>query len=304
MRIIISSLVTVTLVMAPTAAQASWLSEITGIHIDIPNGTVSVSAPKPQAIVPMLQNLPKDAAQALLNPAGNVLATAIRISRNTARGNEQQIPPQIRAQLAPFFPQQVLDRARFNTSKASLSLPAAINLVNEGNSVTLDDLIVFSDGNAASNPIMWAHELTHVMQYMNMGIEGFANVYTATGGSGLESQAREVEGRVASALRNGGPALNVSVTSGAFSQPLTPNVIQRQAQFAFPAANCGMWQGAPGGALVQNVCPIPIMVTSFGVMGPYGPTPVPCNFNCVVPPGVTVPFNGAPAPVIGFTFVY
>jgi hypothetical protein len=41
--------------------------------------------------------------------------------------------------------------------------------VNERNSVTLDDFIVFSDGAAASNLIMWAHELTHFMQYMEHG---------------------------------------------------------------------------------------------------------------------------------------
>lgn len=290
----------------PAAASASWLSEISGIDIDIPNGRVSVAPPKPQAIVPMLQNLPKDAAQALLNPAGNALATAIRISRNTARGGEQSIPPHIRAQLAPFFPPQVLDHARFNTSKASLSLPAAINLVNEGNSVTLDDLIVFTDSNTANNPVMWAHELTHVMQYMNMGVEGFANIYTLTGGSQLESQARDMQNRVDAALQSGGPAqpMNVSLAPGAFSQPLTPNMIQQQAQAVYPAVNCGRWQSVPGGALVQNACPIPIMVTSFGVMSPNGPVPVPCNFNCVVPPGVTMPYGGAPAPVVGFTFVY
>jgi len=302
----LSTIVAFALVITPTAASASWLSEISGIDIDIPNGRVSVAAPKPQAIIPMLQNLPKDAAQALLNPAGNVLATAIRISRNTARGNEQPIPQHIRAQLAPFFPSQVLDRARFNTSKASLSLPAAINLINEGNSVTLDDLIVFSDSSAANSPVMWAHELKHVMQYMNMGVEGFANIYTLTGGSQLEGQARDMQNRVAAALRNGGAAqpMTVSLASGAFVQPLTPNMIQQQAQAFYPAANCGVWQGVPGGALVQNVCTVPIMVTSFGIMGPYGATSVPCNFNCIVPPGARMPFGGAPAPVVGFTFVY
>jgi hypothetical protein len=174
--------------LIPSTAQASWLSEITGIGIDIPNMTVSVKPPKPEAIVPMLQNLPKDVGQALLNPAGNALAFAIRASRSSAGGGAQPIPPHIRAQLAPYFPSQVLDRARYNTNKASISLPAAINLINEGNTVTLDDLIVFTDAQAANDPILWAHELTHVMQYQNMGVEGFANVYSLTGGDQLESQ--------------------------------------------------------------------------------------------------------------------
>lgn len=289
---------------APTAARASWFSEITGIDIDIPNGTVRIAPPKPQAIPQMLQHLPQDAAQALLNPAGNALAVAIRVSRNTAGANAQPIPPAIRAQLAPFFPPQILDRARYNTSKASLSLPAAINAINEGNSVTLDDLIVFSDGAAASDPLMWAHELTHVMQYQNMGVEAFANVYTLTGGSDLERQARDMANRIAVALQNNAQPLNVTLASGAFTQPLTVTQMQQQAQAYYPAANCTQWQASPGGALVRNLCPVPIMVTSFGIAGPYGTVAMPCNFNCVVPPGYTVPFGPAPGPVVGFTFVY
>lgn len=308
MRKSLACVVTISLLVAPLPARASWLSEITGIDIDIPNATIRVNPPKPQAIPEMLRNLPNDVGQALLNPSGNALAFAIRASRNSAGGGAQAMPPGIRAQLAPYFPAHILDIAKYNTNKASLSLPAAINLVNEGNTVTLDDLIVFTDNEAASNPVLWAHELTHVMQYQNMGVEGFANVYTLTGGSQQESQARDVESRVAQALSNNSPYQNqpmaISTSPGAFSQPLTVNQMQQQAQAFYPPAMCGTWQGVPGGAMVHNSCPIPIMVTSFGIIGPYGPVPVPCNYNCIVPPGFTMPFNGAPAPVVGFTFVY
>ncbi len=294
--------------LLPTSANASWLSEITGINIDIPNSTVSVSRPKPEAIPEMLQNLPKDVGQALLNPAGNALAFAIRASRATAGTDARPIPPNIRAQLSAFFPPAVLDRARFNTNKASISLPAAINLVNEGNTVTLDDLIVFTDNQQANNPVMWAHELTHVMQYSNMGVEGFANVYTLTAGSGLEQQARDMEKRVRQAINSGAPRSNwgmtVSASTGAFTQPLTIGDMQQQAQLFYPPAACGIWQGVPGGAMISNSCPVPILVTSIGVAGPYGPTPLPCTYNCIVPPRTTMPFMGVPAPVIGFTFIY
>ena len=287
--------------------QASWLSEITGIDIDIPNSTVRINPPKPQAIPQMLQNLPKDVGQALLNPAGNALAFAIRTSRNTAGGGARPIPADIRGQLSPYFPPQILDLVRYNTNKASLSLPAIINLVNDGNTVTLDDLVVFTDSNAASDPVLWAHELTHVMQYQNMGVEGFANIYTLTGGSQLEGQARDVQNKVSQVLASNSSNsqnLNIQMAPGAFSQPLTVNNMQQQAQQFYPPSTCGTWQGIPGGALVYNSCPIPILVTSFGLMGPYGPVPVPCNFNCVVGPGLTVPFSGASTPVIGFTFMY
>lgn len=308
MKRLFSYLVIASFALAPTVVQASWLSEITGIDIDIPNATIRINPPKPEAIPEMLQNLPKDVGQALLNPSGNALAFAIRASRNTAGGGAQPIPAHIRGQLSPYFPAHILDKARYNTNKASLSLPAAINLINEGNTVTLDDLIVFTDSQAANDPILWAHELAHVMQYQNMGVEGFANIYTLTGGSELESQARNVQNRVAASLASNVPTGNqpmaFSVSPGAFSQPLTVPQMQQQARAFFPAGTCGTWQGVPGGALVYNSCPVPIMVTSFGVVGMYGPVIMPCNFNCIVAPGATVPFGGAPSPVVGFTFIY
>jgi hypothetical protein len=63
------------------SAQASWVSEITGVNVDLNRGTVSIKPPNLAAIPPMIQNLPKDVGQALLNPAAPALATAIRFSR-------------------------------------------------------------------------------------------------------------------------------------------------------------------------------------------------------------------------------
>lgn len=62
-------------------ATASWLSEITGVDIDLNRGTIAVRPPNLDAIPQMIQNLPKDVGQAMLNPAAPVVATAIRFSR-------------------------------------------------------------------------------------------------------------------------------------------------------------------------------------------------------------------------------
>jgi hypothetical protein len=67
------------LVCVAVPAQASWLSKITGVHINPSKGEFKVERPDISAIPEMLQNLPKDAAQFFLNPAGAALAEAIRI---------------------------------------------------------------------------------------------------------------------------------------------------------------------------------------------------------------------------------
>jgi hypothetical protein len=44
--------------------------------------------------------------------------------------------------------------------------------------VTLDDVIVFQERSAAlEDPKLWAHELKHVMQFAEWGVDGFALRY-------------------------------------------------------------------------------------------------------------------------------
>jgi hypothetical protein len=43
--------------------------------------------------------------------------------------------------------------------------------------VTLVDVIIFHDEERAADPVLWAHELTHVEQYNRLGIETFATQY-------------------------------------------------------------------------------------------------------------------------------
>ena len=59
----ICAFVCIALVSFPGIADASWLSDITGVNIDIPRGQVTFGPPRPDRIPLMLQNLPKDATQ-------------------------------------------------------------------------------------------------------------------------------------------------------------------------------------------------------------------------------------------------
>src|SRR5207249_3460226 len=96
------------IVVLPQSASASWLSDISGIDINVPANTIMLGAPRPDRIPMMLQNLPKDLAIYLLNPlAGGALAYAIRQAKESARKVCVPVPANIRITLAPFFPPEL-----------------------------------------------------------------------------------------------------------------------------------------------------------------------------------------------------
>lgn len=202
MKRLTAVLITLISITACGIANASWLSEITGVHIDVNRGAMEISPPNPAAIGPMLQNLPKDVSQTLLNPVAPLLAEAIRFSRAEAlRRGAQPMPPQARQALAPYFPQQILDEVRW-TAAGGISIDSALaNWFNQEGAITYDDVIVFADANMTSNMGLWAHELTHVIQYQQMGIDTFAFQYSYDW-NGLESQARENSSRVVASINS------------------------------------------------------------------------------------------------------
>ncbi|WP_019010731.1 eCIS core domain-containing protein [Deinococcus aquatilis] len=179
-------------------ASASWLSKITGISIDFSTATVKFSKPEPKAIPEMLKNLPKDAAQFFLNPAGNALALAIRTSKNAAK-NTKPLPDSLKQELTGYFPKEILDQVRWTDNPGSLSLAKILRdwLKQEG-AITLDNVIVFSNSNLLNDTELVAHELTHVMQYRAMGIDTFASVYIYASYD-LETQARQTASGIISA---------------------------------------------------------------------------------------------------------
>jgi hypothetical protein len=135
--------------------------------------------------------------------ASSSLVYALRQARDeaTARGSEP-IPLHIRAQLEPWYDFAVLDAARYRVGdEQQISAANALLQNPDVNAVTLIDTIIFrhaSDGE--DNVALWAHELKHVQQYQELGVEEFARRYTRDYNA-LEGPAYKIEAEVAKALR-------------------------------------------------------------------------------------------------------
>jgi len=119
-------IVTAVLGIFANHANASWLSDITGVDVNVPAGRLSVHQPHPEHIPQAIQNLPRDAIN-FLNPVGNQMAFLVREANAQASGSAEPIPSNIRSTLAPFSPPDILNRARFTTSaRSGLNLASTI----------------------------------------------------------------------------------------------------------------------------------------------------------------------------------
>ena len=135
--------------------------------------------------------------------SAQLLERTIRYSKaNAARAGTEPIPPHVRTALEPYFPESILDRVRWTFAGTNVDLGSAVATWygREGGAVTLDYIIVFSDSRTANNLVLWAHELTHVIQYEQLGLEGFARVYTVNHRL-IEQQAWRNSYRIAARLR-------------------------------------------------------------------------------------------------------
>ncbi|WP_322846926.1 eCIS core domain-containing protein [Pseudomonas sp. B33.4] len=297
-------------VLTFTDAQASWLSEITGIDINVNRGTISIKTPNISAIPPMIQNLPKDVGQALLNPAAPILAEAIRFSRAQAlnRGT-QPIPDNIKNELSPYFPPGILNKVSWTTA-GGLSLDGALkNWFDQEGAITYDDVIVFANIDLTKNVELWAHELTHTLQYNQMGIDTFAFQYSYDW-SGLESQARSNAGRIYASIqstdRGSAQIWSYSGTVTQASQQINWSELNRAARQAIQPQQC-IWIDNNSNT-TGNVCPVPIVVCGIvlrrladGYTFEY-----PCNEpTCVFGAGQSGPLLSPPGHlVVGVTAAY
>ena len=90
----------------------------------------------------------------------------------------EPIPRPIRAALEGYVPVDVLDRVRWRVGASELSLPQNVLRFGEAPAMTLIDVVVFQERNVAlEDPKLWAHELYHVMQYAEWGVNDFARRY-------------------------------------------------------------------------------------------------------------------------------
>jgi hypothetical protein len=302
-------LVVVALLLS-TAAQASWLSEITGIDVDLNRGQVSVKPPNLAAVPQMIQNLPKDVGQAMLNPAAPALASAIRFSRGQALNRGvNPVPPQVRQQLAPYFPASTLDRARW-TLAGGVSIDGALrNWFDQEGAVTFDEVVVFS-GTAQSNDVaLWAHELTHVLQYSQLGVETFAFQYSINW-DGLESQARSNASRIVASINATQSGQGQSWRLDGGQRAAAPSIqweqINAAARNSINPTQC-IWINNQTNT-TGNQCPVAIRVSGVVMRRLFdGYTfTYPCNeVTCIFQPGQAGPLLSPPGHlVIGVTAAF
>ena len=114
-----------------------------------------------------------------------LLASWIVSERDAAKAQGvEPIPPQIRAKLAGYVPDAVLDRVRWREGASELLMTQNVIRFGDTPAVTLDDVIVFRERRTAlEDPTIWAHELKHVMQFAEWGIESFATRYLSDSGA-------------------------------------------------------------------------------------------------------------------------
>ncbi|EUB95885.1 protein of unknown function DUF4157 [Rhizobium sp. CF080] len=184
----------------------------------------------------------KTVNETLVQASAPALQEAIARSRDDAlRQGVQPLPPNIRQNLVGFIPDHILNIARYRVrGGGDLSLQVNAIRYGEAAAITLDYVIVFKEQNdALYNPVLWAHELTHIIQYQNWGLRDFSIRYVRSSGS-VEKEAYDAEARYVAwaAVRN---------SQAAPAGPTNPNTFNRPLQ-AFantqPSNICGASTGA------------------------------------------------------------
>lgn len=105
-------------------------------------------------------------------------ASSLSRSRDAARANSLPIPDDIRNALTEYYPAELLETVRYTIGDYTPDGLAGFAIRN-GNAaaVTLIDTVVFSEDHHVENLALWAHEVHHVHQYAEWGLDGFAQRY-------------------------------------------------------------------------------------------------------------------------------
>jgi len=124
------------------------------------------------------------------------LAAAIRAANERYKSSAKPLPSDVKEALRPYFRANTLENARYIVGNVEITLPNFIGqgqkfFGNDAYAVTVGNIIVFnnSPGSYSQNAHWWAHEITHVEQYENLGIESFAYKYLKDFGSSIEKEA-------------------------------------------------------------------------------------------------------------------
>jgi uncharacterized protein (TIGR03437 family) len=109
---------------------------------------------------------------------GKPVEAWIRLSREAAlSAGVSPIPASIRTQVAHLFPASLLDKVRYKTGSGFLGTLQFFREEMGGGAITLDEVIVFANESKEFNVKTWVHELEHVRQYEQLGVDGFAQAY-------------------------------------------------------------------------------------------------------------------------------
>jgi hypothetical protein len=144
----------------------------------------------------------------LLDYAASALAALIDGARQQAIADGvRPIPPTVYRALLGYFPAALLQKCRFAVGDShALTLPALAFSYGDATAITLGDVVLFQNGHVAETDLkVWAHELTHVMQYQRWGIQGFAERYVRDS-SAVEQEAIDNANRFAAWLPRRGLA--------------------------------------------------------------------------------------------------
>ncbi len=115
-------------------------------------------------------------ADAVIKAAAPQLAAWIASRRDVLAPRCLPPPRQIVEQLTPYFPPLLLQPVRFCVGW-SRETGGGPFLMTGARAMTLDHIIVFRDEGVARDPVIWAHELTHVQQYERWGLSKFSDHY-------------------------------------------------------------------------------------------------------------------------------
>ena len=127
----------------------------------------------------------------LLDYAGSALGALIDAARQQAIADGvRPVPPGVYRSLLGYFPAALLQKCRYAVGNArALTLPALAFAYGDATAITLGDVVLFRNERIAEDDLkVWAHELTHVMQYQRWGIQGFAERYVRDS-AGVEREA-------------------------------------------------------------------------------------------------------------------
>ena len=149
------------------------------------------------------KNAAKKGWRYVVKGAAKILAASIRDARNRHLARSKPIPENVKQGLRAFIPESILNKARYAIGKCEVSLPNIINKGKEalskvklfqdhGNhAVTVGHLIVFREDPGQNLTRFWAHEMMHVVQYEEMGIDKFAFEYLITRSKPIEKEAED-----------------------------------------------------------------------------------------------------------------